>query len=304
MDVNTIQKKCDMKKTNKNKSSILKINNYKHPILFYSLATIIPWMFWFFAGYVSHITSSKDLYMNLASILGFIGLIGPMIISYWLTNKEPNLQKDFFNRFFNFKSITPIYLILTVFLMLVSILLAQAISLLFGHSASQFVITGHYTFSSGVFPVWFLLIIAPVIEELAWHSYGTDCLRNKFNLFKTSLIFGAFWGVWHVPLSFIKDYYQSYLVETGWIYGVNFLVSIIPYVLIMNWLYYKTNRNILVAIIFHITAGFFNEIFATHPDSKIIQTVLLIVFAIFIVLKEKDFFFNTKLIEVSNFTVT
>lgn len=304
MDVNTIQKKCDMKKTNKNKSSILKINNYKHPILFYSLATIIPWMFWFFAGYVSHITSSKDLYMNLASILGFIGLIGPMIISYWLTNKEPNLQKDFFNRFFNFKSITPIYLILTVFLMLVSILLAQAISLLFGHSASQFVITGHYTFSSGVFPVWFLLIIAPVIEELAWHSYGTDCLRNKFNLFKTSLIFGAFWGVWHVPLSFIKDYYQSYLVETGWIYGVNFLVSIIPYVLIMNWLYYKTNRNILVTIIFHITAGFFNEIFATHPDSKIIQTVLLIVFAIFIVLKEKDFFFNTKLIEVSNFTVT
>ncbi|MCD4834424.1 MAG: CPBP family intramembrane metalloprotease [Bacteroidales bacterium] len=283
-----------MKKPNKNKSSILKINNYKHPILFYSLATIIPWMFWFSAGYVSHITSSKDMYMNLASILGFIGLIGPMIISYWLINKEPNLQKDFFNRFFNFKSVKPIYLILTVFLMLVSILLAQAISLLFGHSASQFVITGHYTFSSGVFPVWFLLIIAPVIEELAWHSYGTDCLRNKFNLFKTSLIFGAFWGIWHVPLSFIKDYYQSNLVETGWIYGVNFLVSIIPYVLIMNWLYYKTNRNILVTIIFHITAGFFNEIFATHPDSKIIQTVLLIVFAIFIVLKEKDFFFNTE----------
>ena len=111
------------------------------------------------------------------------------------------------------------------------------------------------------------------------------------------MIFGVFWGIWHLPLSFIKDYYQSNLVETGWIYGVNFLVSIIPYVLIMNWLYYKTGRNILVAIIFHITAGYFNEIFATHPDSKIIQTVLLIVLAFIIILKEKNFFFKTELIE-------
>lgn len=179
--------------------------------------------------------------------------------------------------------------------MLASILLAQAISLFFGYSPTQFIITGHYSFSSGVFPVWFLLIVAPIIEELAWHSYGTDCLRNRYNLFKTSLIFGAFWGVWHVPLSFIKDYYQSNVIETGWIYGLNFLISIFPYVIIMNWLYYKTNRNILVAIIFHITAGFFNEIFATHPDSKIIQTGLLLIVATFIVLKEKEFFFNLRL---------
>ena len=176
--------------------------------------------------------------------------------------------------------------------MLASILLAQAVSLLFGYSADQFVITGHFTFSSGVFPVWALLIIAPLLEELAWHSYGTDCLRNRFNLFKTSLIFGLFWGVWHIPLSFINNYYHSNVVETGWIHGVNFLVSIFPFVLIMNWLYYKTGRNILVTVIFHITAGFFNEIFATHPDSKIIQTGLLIVLSILIVINDKEFFFK------------
>jgi len=63
----------------------------------------------------------------------------------------------------------------------------------------------------------------------------------------------------------------------------------------MNWLYYKTGRNILVAIIFHITAGYFNEIFATHPDSKVIQTIILLIVAIFIVIKEKEFFFVKKL---------
>ncbi len=270
------------------------IKEYKHPILFYSLATIFPWSLWSIAAYISHLTPSIDSNMELASILGFIGLSSPMLVAFWLMNKDKILRKDLFSRFFNFKSIKPVYLFLTFFLMLSSILLAQAISLLFGYSASQFKITGHYTFTSGIFPVWFLLLIAPILEELAWHSYGTDSLRSKFNLLNTSIIFAIYWGIWHIPLSFIKDYYQNHLVALSWIHGVNFLVSIFPFVIIMNWLYYKTKRNILVAIIFHITANYFNEIFATNPDSKIIQTVILLIFSITIVLKEKGFFLTKK----------
>lgn len=273
------------------------ITKYKHPVLFYSVSTIIPWIFWITAGYVSHITPYKDQYLEIASVLGFIGLLSPMGVAYWLISKDFDLRVDVLTRLFNFKSIKSIYILLSCFLMLASILLAQAISLLFGYSSSQFVITGHFTFSSGIFPVWFMLIIAPIVEELAWHSYGTDCLRSRLTLFKTSLLFGVFWGIWHIPLSTIRDYYQSNLVATGWIHGVNFLVSIIPYVLLMNWLYYKTGRNILIAIVFHITAGYFNEIFATHPDSKIIQTIVLFVLAIVIVSKEKNFFFQREYIQ-------
>ncbi|HUI29024.1 MAG TPA: CPBP family intramembrane glutamic endopeptidase [Candidatus Acidoferrales bacterium] len=270
----------------------MSIHKYNRPILFYSLAIAIPWAFWSVAGYVSHITPYTNRNMAIASVLGFIGLLAPMGVAYWLISKDPDLRADVSKRILNLQSIRPVYLILTLFLMLASILVSQAISLLFGYSPTQFVITGHFTFSSGIFPVWFMLIIAPIVEELGWHSYGTDCLRSRMNLFKTSLLFGVFWGVWHIPLSTIRDYYQSNLIETGWIHGVNFLVSIVPYVLLMNWLYYKTGRNILVAIVFHITAGYFNEIFATHPDSKIIQTILLSVLAVGIVLKEKDFFFQ------------
>jgi len=272
------------------------IKKYKNPGLFYLLSTVFPWLFWGIAAYISHLEPFTTSNIRLASVLGFIGLLGPMIIAFWLMHKD-NLEKDLWTRFFNFKSIKPIYLLLTVFLMLGSILLAQAVSLLFGYSADQFTITGHYTFSSGIFPVWFLLIMAPIIEELGWHTYGTDALRAKFNLFYTSIIFALFWGIWHIPLSAIKNYYQSNLVETGWIYGVNFLVSIFPFVIIMNWLYYKTNRNIIVPIVFHITAGYFNEIFATHPMSKVIQTGILIIFATLIVVNEKKFFFEKLITE-------
>lgn len=276
------------------------INNYKKPGLFYLLSTIIPWTFWFIAGYISHLPSDPDRNMNIAIMLALLGLVSPMIVAFLLMNQNPDLRKDFYRRIFNFRSINPLYIFLTCFIMLASILTAMAISLLFGYSPDQFVITGHFTFSSGVLPVWFLLIIAPVFEELAWHSYGTDCLRNKFNLFNTSLIFGAYWAVWHAPLSTIKDYYQANLVESGWIYSLNFMVSIIPYVLIMNWLYYKTKRNILLPVIFHITAVYFNEIFATHPDSKIIQTLLLAILAGYLIIKDKEFFFSKDLSQIKN----
>ena len=106
------------------------------------------------------------------------------------------------------------------------------------------------------------------------------------------LLSAFFWGIWHIPLSFINDYYHSNLVDAGWVNSLNFLVSLFPFVIIMNWLYYKTGRSILSAIVFHITAGYFNEIFSTHPDSKVIQTGLLIIVAIFIVLKERQLFFG------------
>ncbi|MDR2039601.1 MAG: CPBP family intramembrane metalloprotease [Bacteroidales bacterium] len=268
------------------------INRYKKPALFFILSTLIPWAFWFAAGQVSWITPYQDKYLQIASILACIGLFAPLVVVYWMSNKDKELRRDISKRFFNFRDIKPVYAFLTCLIMPVSIMLAQVISLPFGYSPEQFIITGNFTFSSGIFPVWFLLILAPVIEELAWHSYGTDSLRSKFNLFNASLIFGAIWGIWHMPLSTIRDYYQSNLVNDGLIYGLNFLISIIPFVLLMNWLYYKTGRNIIVAIVFHITAGLFNELFAPHPDTKIIQTILLCILATVVVLKDKKFFFE------------
>ena len=271
------------------------IKQYKHPILFYALSTIIPWVLWFIVAYISHNFNNKPVL--LTSIIGLLGLSAPFIIALFLILPTEELKQDFISRFFNFRTIKLKYLLTTCLLMPTSILVAQLISTLFGYGFEQFQITGSYTFTSGIFPVWFLLIIAPVIEELAWHSYGTDCLRKRFNLFKTSMIFALFWGLWHIPLSFIKDYYQSNLVESGFIYSLNFIVSLFPFVIIMNWLYYKTNRNVFIPIIFHITAGYFNEVFATHPMSKVIQTILLLLLSVYLITNDKEFFFNLKYIK-------
>jgi len=266
------------------------IKKYNKPVLFYFLSIAIPWVLWFLSAYLSHRTPLTGQLELFTGITGFAGLLAPFIIALGLILPDRELRNDFLSRFFNFKGIGRQYVLVAFFLMLISILAAQAISLLFGYSPEQFELRGSFTFTSALFPVWFLLIAAPALEEMAWHSYGTDTLRSRFSLFSASLIFAIFWALWHLPLSFIKGYYHSNLVESGFIYTLNFVVSMIPFVLIMNWLYYKTNRNIILPIIFHVPAGFFNEIFMTHPMSKVIQTGVLLIFCFYLLATNREFF--------------
>lgn len=272
------------------------INRYQYSVRFYLLSTLLPWSLWLVAAYLSHQPNAQQNGLTI-SVLGLAGLCAPLLVAAYYIAKDKQLVADVSRRFLNFRISNWRYFALSLFLMPASIILAMAISLLFGYDASQFIIPGHASFSSGVLPVWFILVMAPVLEELAWHSYGTDCLRQKYTLFSTSIIFAIYWALWHVPLALIQGYYHSNLVIEGAIYSINFLVSIFPFVLLMNWLYYKTNRNIVVAIVMHLTANVFNEIFLTHPDSKIIQTLLLCILTAYILIVERKFFFSKEFVE-------
>lgn len=267
------------------------INNYRYPFRFYILSAFIPWSLWLMAAYLSHQPSAEE-YRGYIGALGLAGLCAPLFVAAYYISKDKVLLDDVVGRFLNVRTGEKRYLLASLLLMPASILLAMAISLLFGYDVGQFAITGQASFSSVLFPVWFLLVIAPVLEELAWHSYGTDCLRQKFTLFTTSMIFAVYWALWHIPLAFIQGYYHSNLVEESALHSLNFLISLFPFVLLMNWLYYKTGRNILVAVVLHLTANVFNEIFATHPDSKVIQTGLLLVLSVYLLFTQRELFFN------------
>lgn len=268
------------------------IERYRRPFSFYALSTLIPWILWFIAAYISQIEPASPNHLMIVTMLGMLGLISPIVIAFTLMFPDPLLRKDLKERLFYFRDVTPFYAAMTCLLMLTSILLAQAISLFFGYSTDQFSFSGNFSFKGGLFSAWFMLLIAPILEELAWHSYGTDSLRRRFRLFTTSMIFAVIWAIWHFPLSFIIDTYQNNVAESGVLYSINFVVSLIPYVILMNWLYFKTGRNIWVAVLFHITAGFFNELFATHPMSKVIQTILLLILSTVILIKERQLFFQ------------
>jgi len=268
------------------------LSAYRHVGFFYLGATVIPWASWLLAGWNSHRPPGQSWAPWILVVLGTTGLAAPMFLASVLIGCDPVLRRDVWRRLFRWPRGSGRYVVLAFVLMLVSILLAQALSLTMGYSATQFRFAQHPSFTLGGMSAWGILVVAPILEELGWHTYGTDALLKRWPLFTASVGFAAYWAVWHIPLSTIRGYYQSNVMLSGWIYSLNFLLSVFPFVLLMNWLYLRTGRNICVAVIFHITAGVFNEIFQTHPVSKVIQTGLLIVLSFVVLWRERTLFFQ------------
>ena len=53
-------------------------------------------------------------------------------------------------------------------------------------------------------------------------------------VFTASMVFTVVWALWHLPLFFIDGYYHNEVVEQGWISALNFPLSMVAFVLLMN----------------------------------------------------------------------
>jgi membrane protease YdiL (CAAX protease family) len=241
----------------------MQLKKYNHPVLFYGVVIAISWSFWFVWAWLSRSAWYENPSVVFGGLmLGLLGLCTPFIVAMILILPDREKRRELVSQITNFKGIRPAFLLLGFLLFPLSILLAQVISLPFGGSVSQFKLTENMSFA-GVFPAWVLLIAGPIVEEFGWHTYGTHCLRNRLNFFVTSILFAIIWGMWHIPLSRVQGRFQNEIAETGVIYEINYFVSIMPYMLICNWMYYKTNRNIFFVILFR--GGFFRGTFSNAP---------------------------------------
>ena len=265
------------------------MRNYTYkPEKFFALTILLTWALWFTAAYLSYHTGMESFQI----LLMLLGLILPLVIGLFMIfgSGSRDLKKDFLNRF-QLQRINLRYTPVIFLLMPASILLAIAVSLLFGMSPAQFKLADQFNIMSGQVLLSLLIpILAPTFEEIGWRGYGVDSLSKRFTLQKASLVFALLWALWHVPLFFINNYYQNGLWKMGIPYVINFFLSILPLAIILNWLYYKNNRSILAAILFHIITVLSAEAFMIEDSAKFIQTAILLIVAIGIVIYDKALF--------------
>ena len=265
------------------------VARYTRPWQFYLLATVIPWALWFPAAWASR---QGDAWLPAVTALAVAGLFAPLPVVWWVTRDAPDVRRDILRRLVNFREAGPWWLLVGVAIIPAAVLVATAISVVFGYSPDQFGLRGGVTFTAGLLPGWIVLVVAPVVEELAWHSYGTDSLRTRFSLFTTSMIFALIWAVWHAPLALIAGSSQAETAESGWLHALNFPLSFIPFVLLINWVYYRAARNITVTMLFHLAANLITQVLATDPDTEVMTTGLLLVVTGVVLWKERELFFT------------
>lgn len=256
------------------------------PVLFFICAYFFTWIFWIPAIFVPETTGS---------VLMLIGLIAPAVVStiFVLVSGSDELKKDLKDKIISFYKVKWINVFWAVVVFALIIVFSILLSLLFGQSLKQFSFTDDFSFTGvGLGTAFVTITLASIIEEVGWKGYCEDSIGQYMNWFWESLLFGALWSLWHLPLIFIQGTYQAGLMVNP-LYVINFFISGIPLGYIITWVYLVSDRSILACMIFHLFVNFMQEKIAMTPETKCLETIVVIIATAIIVMCNKKMFFET-----------
>ncbi len=263
-------------------------NRYRYkPAKFFALAYLFTWIFWIPAIFLPE---------NAGMALMAAGLLAPAVVStlFVLLSKSDALKRDLKNKLIGFYKVKWGNVFLAVLVFAVIVACSILLSLPFGQSLDQFAFTEDFSFTGvGVASAFLMILAASIIEEVGWKGYCEDSIGEYMNWFWESMIFGALWSLWHLPLLFIPGTYQAGLMVNP-LYVVNFFVSCIPMGFVITWVYLASDRSILACMVFHLFVNFMQEKIAMTPETKCVETVVVTAAAAIIVLAKRDMFFETR----------
>ncbi|WP_158865847.1 CPBP family intramembrane glutamic endopeptidase [Leifsonia sp. AG29] len=84
-----------------------------------------------------------------------------------------------------------------------------------------------------------------ITEETAWRGYALPRLQRRFDPLTASLVLGALWALWHLPLFFIADSFQARIPFLG------FALSTVATSVLIGWLFNHARGSVLLAALFH-----------------------------------------------------
>ncbi|MCU4973964.1 CPBP family intramembrane metalloprotease [Halobacteria archaeon AArc-m2/3/4] len=91
----------------------------------------------------------------------------------------------------------------------------------------------------------FVFLLGGGQEELGWRGFALPRLLDRFNAVTASLIIGAVWALWHLPL-FVMEGSSQFNQPF-----VPYATSLLALSIVFTWLYRGTGCSVLLAMILH-----------------------------------------------------
>ena len=141
-------------------------------------------------------------------------------------------------------------------------LAATALNVLLGAQAPSAADLGGWT---GLFSTFAVVLLIPGIggtwEEPGWRGFALPSLQAGRSALVASLILGAVWALWHLPL----------VVATGQMGGWD-IVIIMAWTLVLTWVYNGTGGSVLIVMLFHamfntVSVSFISPLAFSGADS-------------------------------------
>ena len=122
--------------------------------------------------------------------------------------------------------------------------LAAAMQVALGGTLRSSPVAGHLPLAAANL-VLILLLGGPLGEELGWRGYALPALQTRHGWRVASLILGAVWGLWHLPLFFVADTLQSQIPL------LPFFLSTVALSVVFAWLFNRSRASVLPALVLH-----------------------------------------------------
>jgi membrane protease YdiL (CAAX protease family) len=254
------------------------------PWAFFAAVFCWTWFFWLLAAAFGVSARSAS-----GIALEIFGLLGPMLggigFAYLTLSREG--WRDYWMRIFDPTRIATIWY--AVIFLFVPALLATAVLLdVAAGGVSTLTLVGERMARVASAPMALLVFVprvfvyGPLPEELGWRGYALDRLQARWDAPTSSLVLGAIWALWHVPLFFIKDtlFYDQGL-WSAWFFL--FILSVIPTAVVYTWIFNNTRRSTLAAILFHFMSNLSYELANVTDRTNLLATLLWIAAAVAVV---------------------
>jgi membrane protease YdiL (CAAX protease family) len=209
------------------------------PLKFFVIAFAFTWLFWGLAA-----LGTRDLIPTLPG-LTVIGTFGPLVAAVIVAAQESGRAgvRLLLSRIVRWR-VAPIWYGVAILGPLVITLAAMALHVALG---GQMPGIGALI---GALPVVlvtavYMLIFVALGEEVGWRGYALPALQARYGALLASLILGVLWGLWHLPVFFNPDTLYSNLPF------FLFLSYLIPFTILITWVFNSTGGSVLVAMIVH-----------------------------------------------------
>ena len=130
------------------------------------------------------------------------------------------------------------------------------------------------------FAAFLSFMSGPWSEEFGWRGYALDRIISPLGMLTGTIVLGAIWGVWHLPLFFMPDTWHGQ-IGFGLTGFWTFMLRSVGLALLMTWVYLNTDRSILSSMFMHFTSNFTGQLLAPVSERvEIVETVLIFVIGI------------------------
>lgn len=248
----------------------------KHPILwFYLLAFAISWL-----GWLPMVAGSRGVAPfahPLFQVLLLLPAIGPALAAVIVTAiNEGKAGVDLLFQPLGKWRVGAIWLVIAVVTPALFLLAGKLMSQAWNLAAEAKSPTGNLV---GIaIGTLIMSLLSNTWEEVGGRGFALPRLQKNHNALVASLVVGALWGLWHLPLFFWKGNPMSSYPFLVWFIGT------VALSLIYTWLYNSTEGSLFVVTLFHVLTNTFGvlisgvSVTALTIAYVVVAMVLLVVF--------------------------